>query len=129
MLWAVQEKAAGVRVLKEVEELAASKVEASQQSASSASCQAAKQFLHEAPYEQVLPCLLYLAHAYALHGIRLTRVALALGVHARHQARHLIVLLLLSLLFCRNNDDGAVMVMVMVITITIIGTTVITITR
>lgn len=51
-----QEKAIGVRVLKEVEELAVSKLEASQQSASDASCQAAKQFLHEAPYEQVLPC-------------------------------------------------------------------------
>ena len=48
-----QEKATGIRVLKEVEELAVSKVEASQQSASSASCQAAKQFLHEAPYDQV----------------------------------------------------------------------------
>lgn len=48
-----QEKALGVRVLKEVEELAVSKLEASQQSASSASCQAAKQFLHEEPYEQV----------------------------------------------------------------------------
>ena len=52
---APQEKAAGVQVLKEVEELAVSKLEASQQSASDASCQAAKQFLHEAPYEQVLP--------------------------------------------------------------------------
>lgn len=51
-----QEKALGVRVLKEVEELAVSKLEASQQSASSASCQAAKQFLHEEPYEQVLLC-------------------------------------------------------------------------
>lgn len=51
----VQEKATGIRVLKEVEELAVSKVEASQQSASSALCQAAKQFLHEAPYEQVSP--------------------------------------------------------------------------
>lgn len=51
-----QEKALGVRVLKEVEELAVSKLEAAQQSASSASCQAAKQFLHEEPYEQVLLC-------------------------------------------------------------------------
>lgn len=50
-----QEKAVNVRVLKEVEELAVSKLEASQQSANDASCQAAKQFLHEAPYEQVLP--------------------------------------------------------------------------
>ena len=50
-----QEKAVGVRVLKEVEELAVSKLQASQQSASDASCQAAKQFLHEAPYEQVPP--------------------------------------------------------------------------
>lgn len=33
-----------------------SKLEASQQFASSASCQAAKQFLHEEPYEQVLLC-------------------------------------------------------------------------
>ena len=51
-----QEKAIRVRVLKEVEELAVSKLEASQQSTSDASCQAAKQFLHEAAYEQVLPC-------------------------------------------------------------------------
>ena len=61
-----QEKAIGMRVLKEVEELAVSKLEASQQSASDASCQAAKQFMHEAPYDQVLPrppptcCLPYL---------------------------------------------------------------------
>lgn len=51
-----QEKALGVRVLKEVEELAVSTLEASQQSASTASCQAAKQFLHEEPYEQVVLC-------------------------------------------------------------------------
>ena len=49
----LQEKAIGVRILKEVEELAVSKLDASQQSASDAACQAAKQFLHEAPYEQV----------------------------------------------------------------------------
>lgn len=44
-----------VRILKDVEELAVSKLAASEQSASDAPCQAAKQFLHEAPYEQVFP--------------------------------------------------------------------------
>lgn len=44
----------GVKVLKEVQELAVSKLDASKQSASDAPCQAAKQFLHEAPYEQVM---------------------------------------------------------------------------
>ena len=42
----------GIKVLKEVEDLAVSKLETSQQSAAGASCQAAKQFLHEEPYEQ-----------------------------------------------------------------------------
>ena len=48
-----QEKAIGVRVLREVEELAVSKLDHAQQTQGSASCEAAKQFLHEAPYEQV----------------------------------------------------------------------------
>lgn len=47
-----KEKAIGVRILKEVEDLAVSKLDKSKQSASDAPCQAAKQFLHEAPYEQ-----------------------------------------------------------------------------
>ncbi|KAL0042031.1 hypothetical protein WJX77_001255 [Trebouxia sp. C0004] len=47
-----KEKAIGVRILKEVEELAVSKLDKSKQSASDAPCQAAKHFLHEAPYEQ-----------------------------------------------------------------------------
>lgn len=56
----MQEKAVGIKILKEVEELAVSKLDKSKQSASDAPCQAAKQFLHEAPYEQVrtsLSCL------------------------------------------------------------------------
>ena len=89
VLWGPQEKAAGVRVLKEVEELAVSKLEASQQSASDASCQAAKQFLHEAPYEQVLPrphptgCLAYLytpSHLYIpSHLYSLSQLSLVLA--------------------------------------------------
>ena len=49
----LQEEATKLKILKEVEGLLVSKLDADKQTGTDAPCQAAKQFLHEAPYEQV----------------------------------------------------------------------------
>lgn len=49
----LQEEATKLKILKEVEGLLVSKLDADKQTGTDAPCQAARQFLHEAPYEQV----------------------------------------------------------------------------
>ena len=49
----LQEDAAKMKILKEVEKLLVSKLDADKQAGTDAPCRAVKQFLHETPYEQV----------------------------------------------------------------------------
>lgn len=52
-LTCLQEEAAKLKILKEVQGFLVSKLDADKQAGTDAPCQAVKQFLHEAPYEQV----------------------------------------------------------------------------
>lgn len=50
----LQEEAIKIKILKEVEGFIVSKLDADKQKGPDAPCRAVKQFLHEAPYEQVM---------------------------------------------------------------------------